>query len=226
MSEERYINFPIQLLDGFLKDSKKVLNDINDYALYDHFLKMEYGNKADRRKASEDYFKISLADKNKTYSNGKKLYESIDSNSPKVGIKISIWWDYYKNHKTEFEKVTLLGYLALKSIVQNKAYCKVTLKFWFARMDGKAKSCEFDELSDEMKKYHNNYQPRKIKSELVNNWNLITYSRYTRGFYVSFKLDLPELVYQAEKRRKSTLEKQKKMEEHEAISKALLRLKI
>ena len=69
-----------------------------------------------------------------------------------------------------------------------------------------------------------NIKPKKIKTELRDNWNLITYSRYTRGFYVSFKLDLEQLVYEAEKRRKSTKEKQAQLAEKLALEKALSRL--
>ena len=92
-------------------------------------------------------------------------------------------------------------------------------------MDGNSKSVDVSELSDEVKVYANRYQIDKIKKELIFNWYLVYYSRHTRGFYVSFKLDIEELVFEAEKKRKSVKEKQQKQAQNEALKKALERLK-
>jgi len=225
MNKERYFNFPIMFLKGFLKNDKKCLSDILAYSVYLHSLKLEHGTVIEKIKVSARFFKITLGSNKKTLDRGKYLYNSIEDNSPKVGINLSVYWDYNNNYKSGFEKVCLLGFLALKSILQQKPYCKITNAFWLARMDGKAKSCEFNQLSLLMSKYANEYQTKKIKTELSLNWNLKTYSRYTRGFYVSFKLSLDELVYQAEKRKRSTKENQLKSLEREALAKALKRLK-
>ena len=131
--------------------------------------------------------------------------------------------DFYKNNKSDFEKICLLGFLAIKSIVQQKAYCKVTMKFMLARMNGKARTAEFNELPESLKKYSQRYHYTKLKLELQNNWNLVEYSYHTRGFYVSFKLNLEELIYEVEKRRKSRQEKElreaKKLARIDAIKK-------
>lgn len=79
-------------------------------------------------------------------------------------------------------------------------------------------------LSEQILKYNKEYWFRKIKPELILNWGLKYYSRYTRGFYVSFKLSLEDLVFVAEKRRKSTKEKQLKKDIDDAIAKAKKRL--
>lgn len=220
-----YFNFPIQMLEGFLVDSHAVLTDIPAYSVYAYSLKIKPDDpKLSFKKAAKEYG-ISRRNFEKFFKDGESLYASYPSNSPKVGIYKGIYWDYYENHKTEFEKVCLLGFLAIKSIVQDKAYCKITNKFWLSRMHGKA-SCvkSHDYLSAEIKKYHNEYQTRKIKLELELSWGLISYSRYTRGFYVSFKLDLDKLTYHAENNRKSTKEKQQKFAKKLALEKALARL--
>ncbi|MEL4306729.1 hypothetical protein [Joostella sp. CR20] len=223
---ERYFNFPIQLLNGFMGDSVGVLQRICDYAVYDHYLKLDQGTKAQKLKAVERYFGMILHNSNNSYAKGEALRRSIPVNSPKVGINRNVWFDYCKNHKTDFEKISLLGFLAIKSIVQNKTYCKVTNRFWLSRMDGLIKSVsKDDELSDEIKKYANRWQLTKIKEELIISWGLVHYSRFTRGFYVSFKLSLEDLIYQAEKKRKSTLIKQKKFEEKVALNRVLDRIK-
>ncbi len=224
--EPKYFNFPIVLLEGFLVDDKRVLKNIFDYALYAHTLDYEFGDEEQMMSDAQEYFGVTCGNKNRTYENGENLYNSIPEKTPMVGINKDRWFDYYKNDKPEFDKVSLLGFLAIKSILQNKAYCKIDNKFWLSRMDGKAKSIKDNsELSKELLIYANEYQTKKIKSELIDNWGLVHYSRYTRGFYVSYNLNINDLVFEAEKRRKSTKEKQRKEAEQLALKKALERLK-
>ena len=221
----KYFNFPIQLLGGFMDDSRTVLDNICDYAIYVHSLKLSEGTDEERMKSACSYFGITVHALNKSRSIGKMLFDSIDSNSPKVGINLSIWWDYYKHDKEPFEKACLLAFLALKSIIQNKPYCKLDNRFLWARMDGFRSSIDdVLHLSESILPYANEYQVRKIKNALRDGWGLVTYSRYTRGFYISFTLTLEQIVYEAEKRRKSTKEKQNRAAEKAAIEKAINQL--
>ncbi len=232
----RYFNFPIILLKGFLINHRDVLNNIIEYAMYVHcksYLEKDgfewtinvENNIKKLMSLSESFFGVKTNDKMKTFKNGKILFQSIPDKTPMVGLNIDIFLDFYNNEKDEFEKVCLLGFLAIKSIVQNKPYCKIVNKFWLSRMEGNAKSInEISELSIPIRKYANEYQTKKIKNELIDNWGLKHYSRYTRGFYVSFILSLEELVFEAENRRKSNKAKQRKLNEKIAIEKALNRL--
>ncbi len=224
--DETYFNFPVQLLQNFMQDSKSILNDIIDYAIYEHFLFETTGNKAERLKQCAQFFGITLGNSTEVYNNGKELYEFYprESKSPKVGINRDILFDYYKNNKTEFENISLLGFLAIKSIVQNKAYCKVTLKYWLARMDGEVRSCEFEELSEPIHKYSSRYHYGKLKEELQLNWGLKEYSNYTRGFYVSFKMSIDDLVYEVEKKRKTRKENELKLSKQKAKISAINKL--
>jgi hypothetical protein len=222
-NELRYFNFPIQLLTGFLEDHKTALMNILDYSIYAHCFKLEFGEALEQMEASAKYYQVRLGSIERSASNGDALMNSIPEKSPMVGINLTIFWDYYNNHKNEFELVCLLAFLALKSILQRKSYTKVDNKFWLARMDGKVSSCEFTQLSEGIAKYANEYQTKKIKSKL-REWGLVTYSHYTRGFYISFTMKLEDLVYEAEKKRKSTKEKQYKAQEKEAVERALKRL--
>lgn len=226
---ERYINFPIQLLEGFLLDSKECLNNIFDYGVYEYYLKLEFEDDSEKFKKAGKYFRITkFGNKEKSFKNGENLFNCYDqTHSPKAGISTEMIWDFYKNEKSEFEKVCLLGFLGIKSILLNKPYCKMTNNFWFARMDGNPKAINsIDELSDEIKKYSNEYQTRKIKNELIDNWGLVHYSRYTRGFYVSFAFDFEGLVYEAEKRRKSTKEKHRKFTEKITLERVLNQIEL
>lgn len=224
MSDVKYFNFPVQLLAGFLKDKSKVLDNIFDYAISAKVLTLE-GTEEKRTNDSLKYFGVTHGDSKACLKNGLKWYNSLPTFSPMVGINKSVYFDYYKNHKDEFEIVCLLAFLAIKSIVQNKPYCKIDNNFLLSRMDGNAKTVsDYTELSPEVARYANEYQTKKIKTELSNGWGLVTYSRYTRGFYVSFTLSIEDLVFEAEKRRKSTKEKQSKEREKEAVKMALIKL--
>ncbi|EMY3554091.1 hypothetical protein ABF190_001697 [Flavobacterium psychrophilum] len=226
MSKEKYLNFPIQLLSGFMIDTRKVLNDITDYAVYQNSLKLELGTDLEKIKTSASFYNMTLGSNKNTFDNGKMLYNSIPENSPKVGLSISIFWDFYKNDKSEFDKICLLAFLGIKSILGTKSYCKVTNLYLWARMDGKTNTIiEVSELSNEVRKYANRYQSENIKNELILNWHLVYYSRYTRGFYVSLKMSLEDLIFEAEKKRKSIKENQQKQQQNEALKKALERLK-
>lgn len=227
MNNERYLNFPIQLLTGFITDTRKTLDNIVSYSVYENALKLEHGTELQKMKyIAKEFYQMKLGSDKHSLDNGKLLYNSVPNNSPKVGLNLSIWWDFYKNEKTEFDKVCLLGFLAIKSILGNKSYCKVTNLYLWARMDGKTNTIEeVSELSNEIRKYANRYQTENIKNELILNWHLIYYSRYTRGFYVSLKMSLEDLIFEAEKKRKSIKDKQQKQLQNEALKKVLERLK-
>ncbi len=226
MSSYEYYNFPIQLVSGFLDDSKKVLIDISHYCIYrvfnDNFDKYS-GSFAGYQKACDD-FGIEFKNVAEAYQNGKTLYESSIDKSPMVGMSSEMYWDYMSNEKTEFEKVLLLGDLAFKSILGAKSYIKLDNKYWFSRMNGSAKSITKEELSPKIQRYLNEYQTKKIKNKLIADWGLSSYSRYNRGFYISYKMSLEDLAYHAEKIRKSTQDKKIKEEVKSAHEKAMQRL--
>lgn len=224
--KEKYLNFPIQLLEGFMLNDKQVLSNIMTYAVYEHSLKLTLGTELENMKASASYCSISLGNVKQSLIDGKKLYNTIPQKPPKVGLNLSILSNFLNNDKSEFDKICLLAFLGIKSILGTKTYCKMGNNFWLARMDGKSKTInDITDLSKEIRKYSTEHQTKKIKTELRNNWGLITYSRYCRGFYVSFKITLEGLIMEAEKRKKSNKEKQYKEQEKELIKKVLEKLK-
>ncbi len=222
---EKYFNAPIQLYNGFMVNSDECLSKVLRYACFEYTLRHECSFKD-----AANYFSVqfgSNTDKQlkENEAGAKMIYNSLPSNSPKVGIGLKIYWQYRSEEKTDFEKVCLLAYLALKSILQKKPYCKIDNCYLLSRMDGMAKSVDdVLMLSPEIKKYGNEYQLVKIKNELRNSWGLVTYARYTRGFYVSFSMKLEDLIFEAEKRRKSYQEKQYKESQKSALEKVLERL--
>lgn len=222
---EKYFNFPIQLLMGFMYESDRVLLDILRYSIYENSLKLYIGNEEEKMMESAAFFNVTVGNISLCLDEGRRIYNDLPRNSPKVGLNLSIFWNFYRNDKTEFDKICLLGFLGIKSILGTKAYCKATNLYWLSRMDGKPKQVtDYLDLSPEVRKYTTDYQIVKIKNALRNNWGLVTYSRYCRGFYVSFKITLKQLILEAEKRRISTKEKQYKETEKKALKEVMAML--
>lgn len=222
--EPKYFNFPIQLLKGFLISPAECLDNISDYSLVRYARDTSGATSVQAISDVCGEFDINPQVAVKVRQNGLKLLREIPERSPMVGLSLKLYWEYYENEKSEFEKVTLLAYLAMKSIVQNKAYYKLENKFWYSRMDGNVTSCEPEQLPDSLRAYLTEHFSKRLRRELVDNWGLTTYSRYTRGFYVSFQLTLEGLIYEAEKKRKAMQDKQNKAEINQAYEKAIRRL--
>jgi len=230
MSDAKYLNFPIQLISKLFTNKDETMTNILYCGLYSHSLKLDLGeDDFDNFLSSVKFYNVAMGgnnyDKKQKFKTGETLYNSIDTSSPKVGMNMNIFWDYYKNEKTDFDLACLAAFLAIKSILGSKPYCKMNNAYLWARMSGNSSSMkDYNELSEPILKYANEYQTVKIKNELRDSWGLNTYSRYTRGFYVSFTLELDALIFEAEKKRKSTKEKQYKQLEKDAVLKAMARL--
>lgn len=230
MNDVKYLNFPIQLISGLFTNKEETLTNILYCGLYSHSLKLDLGeDEFDNFLSSVKFYNVSMSgsnyDKKNKFQTGMKIYNSIGATSPKVGLNMAVFWDFYKNEKSEYELACLAAFLAIKSILGSKPYCKMNNAYLWARMNGNSTSMkDISELSEHILKYTNEYQTVKIKNELRDSWGLNAYSRYTRGFYVSFTLELDALIFEAEKKRKSTKEKQYKQLEKEALLKAMARL--
>jgi hypothetical protein len=225
-NEEIYFNFPIQLLEGFIDYPEKILKNILDYSLYRMTLSYEHGDEEEMIASAKKFFGIYGGKDLKSYEYGEELYNSVELKSPMVGIKKEIFFDYYKNPKTDFQKAALLAHLAIRSILKNKAYCKITNFYLWSRMDGKTHAVDNKwELSESIRVFANNYQARKLKNELKDNWFLIEYSKNQRGWNVSYKMSLTDLILQVEKRKKKNRDDKRKQEEKDAYDEAMRKLK-
>jgi hypothetical protein len=220
--DEKYFNFPIQLLECFMNNHnyKRVLDDIFDYAVFAGTIDLKHGTELQKLKSSAGYLNASLGNMKDSLLNGRMLHDSLSSNSPKVGLSTTVFWSYYKEDKTDFEKACLLAFLAIKSIVGRKEYCRTANGLILARMEGRVKSIsDVSKLSDDIYFFSNRYQLTKIINELKCNWGLVYYSRHIRGSYVSFKLDFESLVRIAENARETTKLKQAKALENDIVKK-------
>jgi hypothetical protein len=211
--DERYFNFPISLLDGFMTDSKKVLDDIIDYAIYKYM--KDYNCTIDK---AEAFFGVQVGNKNEAIERGKFKYQYKNDNRFS-GISVPLFFDYFEHNKSDFDKAVLLAFLALKSIVGNKRYYKLTKQqIWYNRMAGKKDKSKT--LPKEVAKYCTRYQIGKIKVELFNSFNVSFYAYHTRGQYISLKLSVEELAQVAESHKQSTKQKRMSQATKEAYQKA------
>lgn len=222
-TEPIYFNFPIRLIDGIFTDKIKVLNDIFDYSVYAKATTLENGSMTGKIKSAMKYFGVT-GNNAGVLENGRILFDSIPTKSPKTGISVKMYFDFYKNEKAEFEIAVLCGFLAIRSILLIKPYCKVTDSYMIVRMAGRGGVAEIENLPEPLTKYLHRYHLEKIKTELKLHWNLKVYGRHTRGFYVSFDLELTDLIFEAEKKRKKYLEKNYRSDEAEARKQALRKL--
>lgn len=134
--KDRFLNFPIALLQGFLDDHKRCLDDIFDYAMF----RMLYSDESnwDDIDQFKTEFSIELNENNTQLykKRGELLFNSFYGTSYAwTGIHIDTFWNFYK-HRSEFDLVCLLLFLALKSIIQMKSFTKTSDALILSRMSG------------------------------------------------------------------------------------------
>lgn len=186
MADQKYLNFPVRLLCDAFADIRVVMEKVLNYAGYVHARKLEHGNKTKRMLDAGEYFGIKWGNADFCYGIGEDIFNSLPGNLPHVGINIKMDFDFYKNPKTPDEVAVLLAYLAIKSIIGNKPYIKLTNDFLIARMAGCATIAELpNPLPLPLADYATRRKLDKIKFELQTAWNVNIYSRYVRGFYAS-----------------------------------------
>lgn len=190
--DDNYFNFPIVLLQGFMGDSHKCLYDVFSYCVFD-FLQ---NNSEDEMK---EFFGISTYNKDKVLQYGKQLYDSIN-NEAYTGLSVSLFWQFYKEYKTDMDKITLLAFLAIKSIVGNRPCAKVTNQtLIYSRMAGYTHIQ--GTLPEEILAYCTRWKFENIKIDLKEYYNVSFYAYHTRGQYISTQLDFETLCRVAEKQK-------------------------
>ncbi len=199
----------------YLVSSREIMNNIIDFSCYNHYKEFyQY----EEFHSVEKFFGIKIANIEASYENGENIYLKYREKKVYVGLNKEILFDYYNNHKTEFDKILLIAFLALKSIIQKSPYKRITNAFWLSRMAGFER--QQNELPDWIKKYSSNFKLRKIKDELEANWYLKYYS--SRGFYATFQMTLEDLIRCIERKKNDgELLKERKKEIKNRIRKEL-----
>lgn len=208
----KYFNFPICVINKFMENSEECLNNIFDYCIYSKYIKETGNSKNDKIKAIEEFYSIEIKNFDLSIKNGKILFDSIPTKSPITGLKVELFNNFINNNKTDKEKIELLAFLALKSIIGGKTTCKTNNKLLLARMDGQNSINDFSELSNSIQKYSKPYTINIIKNSLIDNWHLTYYSKKTRGFYFSFDVKEIDLLKQVILKNNKFKEKKRKAE--------------
>ena len=102
--KDKYLNFPVQILQDALNDIHETMSNILNYAGYAHTLKLN-GNQAKRMDDAGSYFGITWGNTTRCYNNGEMLYNSLPENSPMTGINKDVCFDFYKNYRSEERRV-------------------------------------------------------------------------------------------------------------------------
>ena len=226
MSKQKFFNFPIMMMQGVLegwKDKDEFLRDLLYYHIQSHAEKLEDLNEYEETseqlfRRSAEYWNVTMEGSiSSRLQRAVSLIEDFGGAKVFVGISTDVFWNFYNENKTDFEWECLAAFLALKSILGNKTFCKSNNGLLYARMSG-YESADVNSIT--LSRFHRD----KIIQELEDNWNLKYYSRYTKGFYFGFDIGINDLVFEAEKRRKSTKEKLRNDEKKKALAEALKRL--
>ncbi len=214
----KYLTFPVAILKDSLIDVSDCVSNAMNYCLYD-YCQRETGSKDNLIDMAGQFYGINWGNKSGAFNSGKKIYESLSARSPKTSINTTMIFDFYKNHKTEFEIVVFLAFAAIRSILQKQPYTKITNEYLIGRMSGN--SGKGEPVNPLLVKYTSRYRLDKIKNELQLSWGLTLYGNHTRGFYVSFLLNHDELIMQAELKRKRYKEKLLRSKKSEALSRVM-----
>lgn len=225
MSDIRYLTFPIEFLDKAFTDIQKVCDNIFDYAIYTHSLKLEKDcdSELEAMEKAAKFYDIALGDTQRAFNNGYELYHEFGAKVAKANINKDIIFDYYRNKKTEFEIAAFCAYCATKSILGVKSYCKTNKVLIHARMFGFNNAAPLKEHKNKLQeKYFKRYNFDKIMKDLQFNWDMRMISNHCRGFYISYELGLQDLAIISEKAKKKTRDALLRQEKEDAIKKAFL----
>ena len=205
------------MLKGFMNDHKKILDDIFNYCIFRYTLDNNCGIDE-----ALSFFGCTAGNKERTMCIGSKLFKDI-KDKRFTGIietyRNSVYWEFYKHEKSDFDKAVLLMFLALKSMVGEKMYYKITNKnILFNRMAGQDDKSEF--LPKEIAKFCTRYQVGKIEMELMEKYKVSIYAYHTRGKYYSLKMTIDELAKVAEDKKQTNRRKKHTDEVRQAYYKA------
>ena len=163
---------------------------------------------------------------------GSKVSSEIKPKEPMVSCKFDHLENFYKNEKDEYEKIQLVAFLAIKSILGNKPWVKTNKNHIVCRMIGYSSVKELpNKFSENEYKLFNTYSHRyhidKLIRKLELNWRLVVYGKNMKGMCIGLKdsITLEKLVFEAEKNREKNRIIDLKNLKRDAELKALNQLK-
>mgnify|MGYP005751759431 CR=1 FL=1 len=199
IARDKYLNFPIQMLEGFMIDTEYCLFQILGYAIYDTV----YSENAIYDSCDEFWEKTEIwADslhkrEQELLVAGESWYNRIsrlEKNPPFVGIRTDLFLDFYEHESSEFEKICLLAFLAMRSIIGKASYKRMTVRYLICRMSGfPGIEVDMADPPEEIIHWMGSESKRKrIYSNLKKRYKMIKAYK-ANGIICSFKLSQTEL---------------------------------
>lgn len=229
MADQIYYQFPVELMKEVFNGSKNRQEFLNEVLYYSIFSfseelknKNEYEeNDIQRFNTAAKLLKVSLGNVEKSYDIGEMAYYTHSVNKCLVNLNKDIFWQFYKEEKSDFDWRCLVAFLAIKSIIGRKRYTKTNNTFLLSRMAG------FSATNEDHGIKLTRYQLDKIKTELQLNWHIVYHGRNTRGFFVGIDIDisLEDLMLDSESKKKSNREKELREQKRIAYEKTMKKLK-
>lgn len=221
-SDSKFFNFPVQLMRS-APDMKDFGNDVMDYCTYKQSLSLQ-GSAETKMKAAAHYFGITLGNVSKSLRNGRELYDKMPSAPAMTGINKDTLFEFYEGNQSDFDIVTLMAFLAIKSILGKKSFTRITNEYLICRMAGYDSKNECNELPEYLTPWCKRRGLSRIKLELQKSYGLKIYARYTKGFFISFSLSLDELIEVVETKRKKYYETHLRDQQNAAVLRVLTKL--
>lgn len=212
-----YYNFPVSILEGFIRDTQGTLEKMLMWAAYDWIKKYSIDKKGKAKfsiQAMRDVqdmlgFRIPCdTDEYHFYKACAGIYSRYKG--ARTGISRRLYWELRdKGFIDDADKVVVLAFLAGKSILGKKDYCKTNDLLLFARMNGLDKPYKNeDELREKSHIVISAHFTRRrrdtIRRRLAEEFHLQSYSNRDRGYYISSKFTLEQLIEVVEVSRKSS----------------------
>lgn len=113
------------------------------------------------------------------------------------GIESAKFSDFWNNYHDDEERILLLAYLALTSIIRSKPYDHVTNRQLLSRMSGHFKNVE--QYHPKVAEYNSIYKMRKLK-KLLTKYYKVSFFNESRGFFASLTLSEEQLAKQLGKK--------------------------
>lgn len=192
-------NFPISMLRGFMAETDSVLDSILDFNIWQEYEKCEDIEVVKTRLG------ITISNKDKTLESGKRLSKKYRYDGyPWTGISHKLFWEFFREDRSDFDKAALLGFLAAKSLIGGKPYYKLTNQSVLQKRMAGYKEKDRCEIPKELKHFTTRWFFDRIKLELKENFGVVIYANHVRGMYISTSLSLEQLAVEAEENKLKT----------------------
>lgn len=196
--DSKYLMFPLSMMRNFFIEPQKTMNDVISFGV------AKYAESVDTDILEGLNIIVNSLDADLKIYN--RIMKSRPERDPWVMINKGLCFDYRDNVKTEFELAQMAAFVAIRSILGRKSYCKTNKDHIAARMFGYSSHAKVPDLTANLQtiymRYTDRYKMDQLLSMLEMNWNVKLYSRKgRRGIYIttSNSISMKELVEKAEK---------------------------